>query len=463
MQNRIDRRSFVRLAGLSLAAGTAGAAGTGKPNIIYILADDLGYGDLSCYGQQKFTTPHIDSLAAEGMRFTDHYAGSTVCAPSRCCLMTGRHTGHAFIRGNKEIRPVGQHPIPANSVTVAELLKKAGYATGGFGKWGLGPPKSAGDPVRQGFDEFFGYYCQRHAHNYYVTYLWHNAEKVPLDGKTFSHDLIMEKGMTFIRKNKDRPFFCYLPVTIPHAAMHCPEESVAPFRKKFPQFEDRIGKYAGPKVKNPIAAFAGMVTRLDRQVGQIVELLKELKIDDRTLVMFTSDNGCHREGGHDPGFFNSNGPLRGIKRDLFEGGIRVPLVARWPGKIPAGKTSDHISAFWDMMPTFCELAGVDCPADTDGISMVPALRGEDDQKKHGYLYWEFKPQGGKVAVRKGRWKAVRLKVLKNPDGPLMLFDLENDVAEKNNVAAQHPKIVADMEEIIKKAHTPSAFWEMPLG
>ncbi len=463
MQNRIDRRSFVRLAGLSLAAGTVRAAGAGRPNIIYILADDLGYGDLSCYGQKKFATPHIDALAAEGMRFTDHYAGSTVCAPSRCCLMTGKHTGHAFIRGNKEIRPVGQHPIPADAVTVAELLKSAGYATGGFGKWGLGPPESEGDPVRQGFDEFFGYYCQRHAHNYYVTYLWHNAEKVPLDGKTFSHDVIMEKGMEFIRQNKDRPFFCYLPVAIPHAAMHCPEESVAPFRKKFAQFEDKIGRYAGPKVRNPIAAFAGMVTRLDRQVGQIIELLKELKIDDRTLVMFVSDNGCHREGGHDPGFFNSNGPLRGIKRDLFEGGIRVPLVARWPGTIPAGKTSDHISAFWDMMPTFCELAGVDCPADTDGISLVPALLGKDDQEKHEYLYWEFKPHGGKVAVRTGRWKAIRLNVLKNPDGPLMLYDLEKDIGEKNDVASQHPEIVAEMEKTIRKAHTPSEFWKMPLG
>jgi len=460
---RLHRRDFLRLSGagvLALAAARLARAAkdSDKPNIVFILADDLGYGDLSCYGQTKFSTPNIDRLAAEGVKFTDHYSGSTVCAPSRCCLMTGKHTGHAFIRGNKELRPEGQHPIPADTVTIAKLLKKAGYATGMFGKWGLGGPGTEGDPVKQGFDEFFGYNCQRHAHSYYVKYLWHNTKKVPLDGKTYSADLIASKARAFIRANKDKPFFCYIPTTVPHASLHVPEESAAAFRKKFPQFEEKIGRYAGPTIKNPAACFAGMVTRMDAEVGKILALLKELDLDRKTIVMFTSDNGPHLEGGHMPRFFNSNGPLKGHKRDLTEGGIRAPLLARWPGRIKPGRVSHHASAFWDMMPTFCHLAGFECPEETDGISMYPELTGCCAQEAHEYLYWEYWQRGGIIALRKGDWKAIRFGAAKNPDAPLKLYNLKDDLGETTDVAAKHPKIVAELGELMAKAHRPNAIW-----
>ena len=372
---------------LFVLASASDAADAAKPNIIYILLDDAGYGDLSCYGQHRFATPNIDALASEGMKFTDHYSGSTVCAPTRCSLMTGMHTGHTYVRGNREVQPEGQAAMPADIVTIPRLLKKAGYTTGAFGKWGLGAPGSPSDPARH-FDLFYGYNCQRQAHSYYPDHLWKNFDRVELDGKTYSANLIGDAALKFISDNKQGPFFAFLPVTIPHAAMHAPESYVAPFRKKFPQFEDKIGKYSGPPVKNPIAAFAGMMTLLDEQVGEILALLKQLGIEEDTLVMLTSDNGPHREGGHDPDFFDSNGPLKGYKRDLYEGGIRAPLLARWPGTIKPGSTSDHVSAHWDMLPTFCQLAGIDPPADVDGISMVAALKGEP-QLQHDYLYWEF--------------------------------------------------------------------------
>jgi arylsulfatase A-like enzyme len=429
-----------------------------KPNIVYILADDLGYGDLSCYGQQKFQTPNIDRLATEGMRFTQHYSGSTVCAPSRCVLMTGMHTGHTCIRSNGSMKPEGQLPMPAETVTLPKLLKGAGYATGIFGKWGLGGPGSKSEPVDQGFDEFYGYNCQSQAHNYYPDHLWHNREKIALDGKTYSHDLIVKNALAFIRANKDKPFFCYMPVTIPHASMHVPEEYVAPFRKKFPQFEDKVGKYAGPDVKNPVAAFAGMVTKLDEDVGRVLTLLKELGLDDRTIVIFTSDNGPHKEGGHDPLFFDSNGPLRGNKRDLYEGGIRVPMLARWPGRIKAGSSTDLISAFWDVLPTACELAGVKPPENIDGLSMVPTLLGEGTQKQHEYLYWEFYEQGGKRAVRMGDWKAVQVDLNKKADGPVELYDLKTDVGEERDVSADHADHVGKARQLFESAHdTGSGF------
>ena len=432
-----------------------------KPNFVFILLDDAGYGDLSCYGQKKFKTPNIDRMAAQGLRFTDFYAGATVCAPSRCCLMTGLHGGHAFIRGNREVRPEGQYPIPADTVTLPKLLKKAGYVTGAFGKWGLGAPGSEGDPMKQGFDEFFGYNCQRLAHNYYPAYLWHNSEKVPLDGKTYSADLIMNRAMDFIRRHKDEPFFCYMPVTVPHASLHVPEESAAPFRKKFPQFEDKIGHYAGPDIKNPAACFAGMMTRLDGQVGQVLALLDQLGLSDQTLVMLTSDNGAHREGGHMPKFFDSTGPLRGIKRDLYEGGIRVPMIARWPGEIQPDTVTDFPAAFWDILPTLCQLAGAEIPPDIDGISLVPTLLGHPEaQKKHEFLYWEFPMQGGKQAVRMGPWKAVRLGVRKNPDAPIELYNLKEDIGETKNVAAEHPDIVAKMKEIMKTARVESDLFRL---
>jgi len=429
-----------------------------KPNIIYIMCDDAGFGDFSCYGQKLFETPNIDKLATEGMKFSQHYSGSTVCAPSRCSLMTGYHTGHCFVRGNKEIRPVGQHPIPDATLTVAEILKKAGYATGAFGKWGLGSPGSEGDPVHQGFDRFYGYNCQRNAHTYYPRWLFDNLKRVELDGKTYSHDLIMEQGLDWIRANKGKPFFCYLPVTIPHAAMHVPEKYVAPFRKKFADYENTIGKYSGPKVKNPVAAFAGMMVKLDEDVGRLMSLLKDLGIDENTLVLFTTDNGPHREGGHKPEVFDSNGPLSGLKRSLTEGGIRVPLIARWPGRIKPGSTSDHISAFWDFLPTACAVAGVQAPPGIDGISFLPVLTGEGTQGQHAYLYWEFYEQGGKRAVRMGKWKAIQRNLQKSGHSPVLLYNLEKDLGETRDIAKDHPEVLDRMRKIFDEASTPSEIW-----
>jgi len=444
--------------GCSMVLGLAQASAA-RPNIIYILLDDAGYGDLSCYGQKKFATPNIDRLAQEGMQFTQHYAGSTVCAPTRCVLMTGRHTGHSQVRGNREVQPEGQAPISADTVTLPKLLKKAGYTTGAFGKWGLGAPGSEGDPTRQGFDEFFGYNCQRQAHTYYPGHLWHNTQKVMLDGKTYSHDLILKQALTFIRTHRKEPFFCYLPVTIPHAAMHVPQPYAAPFRKKFPQFEDKIGRYKGPPVKNPVAAFAGMMTKLDEGVGRILALLEELGLEENTLVLLSSDNGPHREGGHDPEFFDSNGPLRGFKRDLYEGGIRVPLLARWPGRIKPGATSKLVSAHWDMLPTFCQLAGIDPPNGTDGISLLPTLLGKPGQQQHDYLYWEFYERGGKRAARFGDFKAVQLNVHQDAEGPIELYNLADDRAEKHNIAPQHPRQIAQARQIFAAAHEPSPNWK----
>jgi arylsulfatase A len=461
----MNRRNFLKSIGIASTALFLHSCAsplkqpTKRPNIIYILADDLGWGDLSCYGQSKFETPNIDSLAAEGMKFTQHYSGSTVCAPSRCSLMTGLHTGHTVVRGNKEIKPEGQSPMPADTVTIPRLLSSAGYKTGMFGKWGLGAPGSESDPADH-FDEFYGYNCQRQSHTFYPDHLWHNRHKIELDGKTYSHDLIMEAAKNFIRSGSDTPFFCYIPVTIPHAAMHAPKKLHDKYRKQFPQFEGIIGKYRGPEVHNPVAAFAAMVEHLDTGVGEILGLLRKLGIDENTLVIFTSDNGPHKEGGHDPLFFDSNGPLRGYKRDLYEGGIRVPMIARMPGTIKPGSKTDHISAFWDVMPTLCQIAGIDTPKGVDGISFLPALLGRE-QPQHKYLYWEFHEQGGKQAVRMGRWKAVRLDVKKNPDSPIELYDLETDLGENNNIAAEKPDIVTKMAEIMKTARTEDANW--PLG
>lgn len=442
---------------LSMATLLLGAEGE-KPNLVYLLLDDAGYGDLSCYGQQKFATPNMDRLAAEGLRFTQHYSGSTVCAPTRCCLMTGVHTGHSYVRGNREVRPEGQSPMPSDIVTLPRLLKQAGYTTGAFGKWGLGAPGSPSDPAHH-FDVFFGYNCQREAHTYYPKHLWNNFEKVPLDGQTHSADVIMSEALEFVRANQEKPFFLFLPVTIPHAAMHATEEYLAPFRKKFPQFENKVGRYANTETKNPIAAFAGMMTQVDAHLGQLMQLLDELNLDDRTLVMLSSDNGPHKEGGHDPKFFDSNGPLRGHKRDLYEGGVRAPLIARWPGKIAEGNESAMISAHWDMLPTFCELAGVAVPQLVDGVSLVPELTGQSDkQRQHEYLYWEFYEQGGKRAARFGDWKAVQLNVNKDRNAPIELYFLPEDIGETNNVADDHPEVVARAIKIFADAHTPSEFW-----
>ncbi|VGO15867.1 Arylsulfatase [Pontiella desulfatans] len=453
-----------------LAALLLGAAARAeKPNLIYILADDLGYGDLSCLGQEHFKTPHIDALKAKGMFFENHYSGSTVCAPSRSALLTGQHTGHTFVRGNKEIMPEGQHPIPAEVVLLPEMLKDAGYVSGAFGKWGLGYPGSEGDPLKQGFDVFYGYNCQRLGHHYYPYHLWDQDQKVILEGNAgtakgeYGPELIHARTLQFIEDNKDKPFFAYVASIIPHAELVAPSAYMQQFRGRFEEPKPFEGCDEGPELRlgryqsqaEPRAAFAAMITLLDDQVGEIVALTEKLGIADNTLIIFTSDNGAHQEGGADPAFFNSNGPFRGHKRDLFDGGVHVPMMAYWPGKIPAGSTSGHISAFWDMVPTFTELAGVPTPENTDGISMVPSLFGKGDQPEHKYLYWEFHEKGGRIAVRMGKWKGVRYNVLKNPNEPMKLFDLSADPGEQTNVADGHPETVEQIMAIMKNARTHS--------
>ena len=427
-----------------------------KPNFIYIMVDDAGYGDFSCFGQKKFKTPNVDRMAKEGMKLTDFYSSSTVCAPSRSSLMTGHHSGRGYIRGNKEIKPEGQHPLPLKAVTIPEVLKKSGYVSGMFGKWGLGAPGSEGDPMNQGFDRFYGLNCQRQSHNFYPTHVWSDRKKVTLDRKHYSHSLIADECLKFIRASKDNPFFCYVPFTIPHAAMQSPEERIAPWRKKFPEFEKMTGKYGGSVITNPVAAFASMMEHMDEDVGRILDLLEELKIDDNTLVIFTSDNGPHKEGGHKPDFFDSNGPLKGYKRDLYEGGIRVATVAWWPGKVQPGSTSSHLAAGWDLLPTLCELSQTETPDGLDGVSFAPTLLGQPDkQTKRDYLYWEFHEQGGKQAVRMGKWKGIRLNVRKDPNSPIELYDLSKDIGEENNIASKHPQIVQKMEVAIKESHVES--------
>jgi arylsulfatase A len=439
------------------------------PNIIYILADDLGYGDLSCYGQQKFQTPNIDRLAKQGMLFRQHYTGCTVSAPSRSSLMTGLHTGHTAIRGNKGWDPEGQWPLSASSVTIAEMLKTKGYITGAFGKWGLGFIDTEGDPNKQGFDEFFGYNCQSLAHNYYPYWLWHNNEKIILNenegDKTgiYSADTIHRAAINFIRSNQARPFFLFYATTIPHAELFAKPEYIDQFRGKFDPEKPfkgsdsgkdyRLGPYGSQSA--PHAAFAAMVKELDDYVGDILSKLKELGLEQNTIVIFASDNGPHKEGGADPDYFDSNGPLKGYKRDLYEGGIRTPMLVRWPGKVKAASVSDHISAFWDIMPTFAEITGAQLPASTDGISFLPELIGKKDQKKHEFLYWEFHELGGKTAVRMGNWKGIRLNVDKDPNGVIELYDLSKDIGETNNIAASNPEIVKKIETIMKREHVPS--------
>jgi len=441
----------------------------GKPNIILLVADDAGYGDLSCYGQSKFKTPNIDRLEREGILFTSHYAGSTVCAPSRSALMTGQHTGHTFIRGNKEVQPEGQYPIPDGIKLLPEYLKEAGYVTGGFGKWGLGYPGSEGDPINQGFDEWFGYNCQRLAHNYYPQYLWHNRDTVFLDENyrnaegIYSFDLIHQKALDFIDDHQNESFFLFLPYTIPHAELLVPHDSIFDhFHGKFPESpykgvddgpDFRKGPYGSQN--SPHAAFAAMMVRLDLAVGDLLNKINSLGIGQNTLFMFTSDNGPHLEGGADPDFFDSNGPYRGFKRDLYEGGIRVPLLARWPEVIQPGTTTDHISAFWDILPTLADATDLTITTEIDGISFLAVFKGSGKQIQHDYLYWEFHEQGGKQAVRMGDWKGIRLGVKENPDAPIELYNLLNDPDETDNLAHQNPVIVEKMDSLMRKAHEPS--------
>ncbi len=428
-----------------------------KPNIIFILADDMGYGDLGCYGQPEIKTPNIDQLAAEGKRFTQHYAGETVCAPSRNCLMTGQHNGHATIKSMEK-------PIKKEDVTVAEMLKAAGYTTAVIGKWGLGNVGTTGYANDQGFDYSFGYYDQIRAHNYYPDYLMENGKKYPLenkviyiqdsthyavgignaavDKKEYSNDLFTEKALAFLDTTGRNPFYLYLAYTIPHAN----NESwlINQHGMEVPD----LGIYADEAWPEAKKAGAAMISRLDSYVGQILAKLAEKGIDEETLVIFSSDNGPHSEGHWSPAFFNSNGGLRGMKRDLYEGGIRIPFIVRWPGKIMPGVTN-HVSAFWDFMPTACDLAGIQTPPSSDGLSYLYTLLDDTiNQPKHDYLYWEFYAGLPRQAVRKGNWKVVRLGKGEPDQRAIELYDLSTDKSEKNNVASEHPELVKELTDVM---------------
>ena len=421
-----------------------------KPNIIYILADDAGIGDFGCYGQTKIKTPNIDRMAAEGMKFTNHYSGAASCAPSRCTLMTGLHTGHSRVRSN------GRASLKPEDVTVGEVLRSAGYTTGCVGKWSLGEEDTLGAPWKQGFDFYYGFLNQARAHRFYPEYIWKNSEKVifpnnPEERNTYIHYEFIKESVNFIKQNRDKPFFLYLALTLPHADLDVPEEYMKPYIGKLGQEKPYKKAYYHAQDK-PLAAYAGMISLLDKDVGTILNLLKGLKLDKKTIVMFSSDNGVHHEAGHRPELLNCTAGLRGIKREVYDGGIHSPHIVWWPGKIKAGSTSNHISAFWDFLPTAAELAGATVPVSVDGISYVSELLGKE-QKQHSHLYWNLSEHGGQHAVRKGKWKAVRLKTRKNSNSPLQLYNLETDFAEAKDIAASHPEIVSELATLMKESLT----------
>lgn len=431
-----------------------------KPNIIYIMADDLGIGDLGCYGQRFIKTPNIDKLAANGIRFAQHYAGCTVSAPSRCSLMTGKHTGHAFIRGNKGVLMddgnIFDYPLAEKEITVGEILKQQNYVTACIGKWGMGGPDSEGHPNNQGFDYFFGYLGQANAHRYYPSFLYENNTRISLEKKVYSHDLIMEKALDFINKNVDRSFFLYLSPTIPHADLVLPENQLGKYDGMFDEKPFLGGGYTAQT--KPRATFAAMVSRLDLDVQRVIDLLETKGILENTIIVFTSDNGTHKEGGHDPEVFDSNGAFRGYKRDLYEGGIRTPFIVQWPDKIQPGSVSFHVSAFWDFLPTVCDLINKSIPADVDGISYLPELSGEGEQKRHDFLYWEFHEQGGKQAILKDNWKLIRLQADEPLKSHLELYNLNADPSEQMNVAVQYPEKVKLLLPLLDKAHEPNMLY-----
>ena len=467
-----------------------------RPNVIFILADDLGYGDLGCYGQTKIRTPNIDRLAKEGMRFTDHYSGCNVCAPSRCVLMTGKHPGHGYIRDNLEAKrfPEGQEPVPEGLLRLPLLFKKLGYTLGGFGKWGLGPMGSTGDPLKQGFDRWFGFNCQAVAHNHFPTQLWDNDKQVTLDnpkfsayqklqagadandpasyagftGRTYAPDLIGEQAREFLRANKGRPFFLYYPTTVPHLALQVPEDSLREYAGRFPETPYTGGRGYLPH-RQPRAAYAAMITRMDRDVGKLMSLLSEFGLDERTIVVFTSDNGplYDQLGGTDTEFFNSNGGLRGRKGSFYEGGFREPCVVRWKGHIPAGSTADRVTGFEDWLPTLLELVGAQdqTPGDLDGISFAPVLFGKE-MKPRLFLYREATGYDGEQCVRAGRWKAIRRNLNLGPGakdrgpGEIELYDLSTDRAETVDLARQNPDVVARLGTIMKLQHVGSDLFPM---
>lgn len=485
----------IALALFGASMGSLSAATPVRPNVIFILADDLGYGDLTCYGQQKFKTPNIDRLAAEGMKFTAHYSGHNVCAPSRCALMSGKHPGHGSIRENRGgigEDGEGQEPVPAGELTLPLTLQRLGYASGGFGKWGLGPVGSTGDPLRQGFDRFYGYNCQAVAHNYYPTHLWSNATHIALDNPKFAAhqklpagadtnapatyarftatdyapDLIAAQALKFIRDHKARPFFLYFPTTVPHLALQVPGDSLDEFEGRFPEKPYPGGRGYLPH-RTPRAAYAAMITRLDHEVGRVLALVKELGLDDHTLIVFTSDNGPLYDeiGGTDTEFFNSAAGFRGRKGSYYEGGFRVPCLARWLGKIKAGAISDRVTGFEDWMPTLLELINEKSatPGGIDGHSFAPTLLGMK-QPERPFLYRESPGYGGQQCVRVGDWKLVRQHLNpgpkeKNPPAPTTeLYNLANDPHETTDVVAQHPDVVARLSAIAREQHTPSKLW-----
>lgn len=444
-----------------------------RPNVIFILADDLGYGDLGCLGQTRFQTPNIDRLASEGVLFTQHYSGSPVSAPSRSVLLTGLHSGHTPIRGNREMPGEGQQPLASSEYTLFDLFKGEGYTTGVFGKWGLGYPGSDGTPSRHGVDDFYGYNCQRYSHSYYPDHLWDNDRKLILSGNLdrkegdYAPALIHDQALSFIRDHKDRPFFMIYSSVLPHAELKAPEDDMALFGDAFQPEVPFKGDDGGPYFRKgsygsqerPHTAFAAMVTLLDRQVGEIAELIDSLGLAENTMIVFTSDNGPHQEGGADPDFFDSNSCWRGYKRDLYEGGIRVPFIVRWQGTAPAGVTSDHISAFWDFMPTMADMLDVDLPSATDGISYLPSVTGEGEQKIHDFLYWEFHEAGGRQAVRCGDWKAVVNNL--SSGRHIELFDIAADSSETRDLAAEYPEIVMSMDSLMRVSHVPSEVFPFP--
>jgi len=472
MRNSVSLIILLWLLGIGISHSHASAKegsreNLNKPNVIYILADDLGYGDLGVYGQNVIKTPNIDRIAAEGIRFTAHYAGSTVCAPSRSALLTGTHTGHTSVRANDRSKTL---LLGDDDVTVADIFKRAGYKTGLVGKWGVGHPPPPNDPARNGFDYFIGYINMWHAHNFYPEFLYKNGSKVWLDNVLrrpeganpwahmpegtgvaekkiqFAPDLIEQESLSFIERNRHQPFFLFLSLNLPHANNENTKNGL-----HYPDY----GHFASEDWPDQEKGFASFVTDIDQTVGRVMERLKELGLDEQTLVIFTSDNGPHAEGGHDPDFFDSNGELRGIKRDLYEGGIRVPMIARWPGKVPEGTTNDHLSAFWDLLPTVAELTGVPAPKGIDGISFLPTLLGHHgDQQQHKYLYWEFYEDGGKQAIRQGKWKAVRLDVRSTSPQPVELYNLNDDPSEQHNIANQHPEKASELLKLMEQAHTP---------
>nr|WP_227687065.1 arylsulfatase [Spirosoma arboris] len=463
-----------------------------KPNIIYIYADDMGYAELGCYGQQKIRTPHLDQLARKGMRFTQHYTSMPVCAPARCMLMTGKHGGHSYIRGNYEMGGFadslegGQMPLYPGAFTVGRMLQQSGYKTACIGKWGMGMANTTGNPNQQGFDYFYGYLDQKQAHNFYPTHLWENGKPDRLNnpvidvhrkltpetataeafayyrGNDYAIDKMAQKAQAFVRENKTGPFFLYLPFTVPHVSLQAPEAAVKEYIGKFDD-KPYLGQQGYASTPYPRATYAGMITYMDKQIGQLMQLLKDLKIDENTLVMFSSDNGATFNGGVEAAYFNSVANLRGLKMDVYEGGIREPMLARWPGKIKAGQVTDHVSVQYDLLATIAELIGYKQPIATDGLSFLPTLLGQfTNQKQHPFLYWEYPEKGGQLAIRMGNWKAVKTNVRKNRAGSWELYDLGKDVSERTNLATQHPDLLRQFDAIVAREHMPTHVneWEI---